>query len=83
MISGSEAVKKFQGELLDAVDDLRTQLKRTEQAVETVSEEWQDMQFKKYEQEFTKDKEKIEPICKDIEAFEGDVLQPLYDILYE
>lgn len=77
MINDWESMQKFQNELLDAVDKLREQLKKTDSAMETVANEWKDIQFQKYEQEFTKDKEKIEPICKDIEAFENDVLNPL------
>ncbi len=81
MISDTESMKRFQNELLDAVDNLREQLKRTDQAMETVAEEWKDSQFQKYQQEFTKDKEKIEPICKDIEEFEGEVLDPMRRIM--
>ena len=49
--------------------------------MEDVSAVWKDMQFLKYEKEFNKDKEMIEPLCKDIEEFESDVLYPLEKIL--
>ena len=81
MINDWESLQKFQNELLDAVDNLQEQLKKTDRAMETVANEWKDVQFQKYEQEFTKDKDRIEPICKDIEAFENDVLNPLKNIL--
>ena len=81
VINDIESLHKFRNELLDTVEDLREQLRRTENAIETVAEVWKDQQFLKYEQEFRKDKEKIEPLCKDIEAFEGDVLYPLEKIL--
>lgn len=81
VINNSESVKKFCNELLDTVDDLRAQLKKTERAMDEVSQEWKDPQFQKYNEEFCKDKEKIEPLCKDIEEYESDVLHPLYKIL--
>ena len=49
--------------------------------MEDVAAVWKDMQFLKYEKEFNKDKEMIEPLCKDIEEFESDVLYPLEKIL--
>jgi len=74
---------KFRNELLDTVDNLREQLKATERAIDDVAQEWKDSQFKKYNEEFSKDKEQIEPLCKKIEDYENDVLKGLYDIVYE
>lgn len=81
MIGSSQAVRKLQNDLLDTVDGLKEQLKKTENAMEEVAREWKDMQFRKYNEEFTKDKELIPPLCSDIEAYEGEVLQRLYQIL--
>ena len=81
VINDYETLHKFRNELLDTVDKLREQLKKTEKAMEDVSAVWKDMQFLKYEKEFNKDKEMIEPLCKDIEKFESDVLYPLEKIL--
>lgn len=81
VINDYETLHKFRNELLDTVDNLREQLKKTETAMEDVAAVWKDMQFQKYEKEFTKDKDKIEPLCKDIEEFESDVLYPLEKIL--
>ncbi len=83
VITNSESLKKFRNELLDTVDNLREQLRVTEQAIEEVAQEWKDPQFKKYNEEFNKDKEQIEPLCKKIEEYEDDVLRGLYDIVYE
>ena len=83
MIGNSQAVKKLQNDLLDTVDGLKEQLKKTENAMEEVAKDWKDMQFRNYNEEFTKDKELIPPLCNDIEEFESDVLQKLYEILYE
>ena len=83
VITNSTSLKKFRNELLDTVEDLREQLKATENAIDEVSQEWKDPQFKKYQDEFSKDKEQIEPLCKKIEEYEDDVLRGLYDIVYE
>ena len=76
-----ESVKKFRGELLDTVDDLQEQLKRTDAAIEEVAASWGDSQFVKFKDGFEQDKEVINPLCKDIEDFESDVLLPLEKIL--
>ena len=81
VINDYETLHKFRNELLDTVDKLREQLKKTEKSMEDVSAVWKDLQFLKYEKEFNKDKEMIEPLCKDIEEFESDVLYPLEKIL--
>ncbi|MBR1889197.1 MAG: hypothetical protein IJ816_01040 [Alloprevotella sp.] len=83
VITNSTSLKKFRNELLDTVDNLREQLRATENAIDEVSQEWKDPQFKKYNDEFSKDKEQIEPLCKKIEEYEDDVLRGLYDIVYE
>ncbi|MCM1177774.1 MAG: hypothetical protein NC308_05975 [Clostridium sp.] len=83
VINDYETLHKFRNELLDTVDDLRDQLRKTEKAMDDVAAVWKDMQFLKYEKEFSKDKEKIEPLCKDIEEFESDVLYPLEKLLVE
>ena len=76
-----ESIKKFRGELLDTVDDLQEQLKRTDAAIEEVAANWGDSQFVKFKDGFEQDKEVINPLCKDIEDFESDVLLPLENIL--
>ena len=83
MISDPDAIKKLRNDLLDTVDGLKQQLSRTESAMETVANEWKDVQFHKYNDEFTKDKEMIPPLCNDIEEFENDVLYRFEKILRE
>ena len=83
MISDPEAVKKLRNDLLDTVDGLKQQLKKTESAMETVAKEWKDSQFQTFNEGFTKDMEIISPLCDDIEAFEDEVLRPLEEIQRE
>lgn len=81
IINDVDSLKKFRNELLDTVDDLRAQLKKTESAIDNVAKTWKDSQFVKFHEVFEEDKEKINPLCKAIEEFEGDVLFPLEKIL--
>jgi phage-related tail protein len=69
--------------MLDTVEDLQKQLKTTEMAVEDVAKSWGDSQFVKFKDGFEQDKDTINPLCKKIEEFEGDVLHPLENILRE
>ena len=57
IINDWEAMRTFRGQLREAVDNLQEQLKRTERALEEVSNSWKDEQFRKYNDEFSKDKE--------------------------
>ena len=76
-----EALAKFREHLKETSEDLREQLRKTEQAIETVAQGWKDTQFEKFSGEFERDKEKIEPLCKDIDSFEGEILYPFEMIL--
>jgi CRISPR/Cas system type I-B associated protein Csh2 (Cas7 group RAMP superfamily) len=83
IINDVNSLRKFRNKLLDTVDDLKTQLKTTETAIEDVAHSWGDSQFKKFHEGFDEDKELINPLCKKIEEFEGEVLLPLENILIE
>ena len=83
MINDPEAIQKFRNELLELVDGLQEQLKRTDAAMEEVAASWKDEQFKKYHREFTKDRDIFPPLCKDIEEFEAGPLYQLQTILEE
>lgn len=81
MINDPEAVQKFRNELLELVDHLQDQLKRTDAAMEEVATQWKDEQFRKYHREFNKDREIFTPLCKDIEEFESGPLANIQRIL--
>ena len=80
MITDPEAIHRLRDDLRTTADGLRQQLKKTEAAMDEVAQEWKDIQFHKYNEEFTKDKEMIPPLCSDIEEFEDDVLRRLEKI---
>ena len=81
MINDPEAVQKFRNQLLQLVENLQEQLKRTDAAMEEVAKSWKDQQFQKYYSEFIKDRDIFPPLCKDIEAFEEGPLRELQTIL--
>lgn len=81
IINDYETLRKFRDDLDVTVKNLRAQLKQTDRAMEEVAAVWKDMQFKKFDREFGKDKEEIEPLCKKFEDFDQDVLYPLQKIL--
>jgi hypothetical protein len=83
IINDVESLHKFRNEMLDTVEDLQKQLKTTEGAIEDVAQTWKDSQFVKFKTGFEEDKELINPLCKKIEEFEGEVLHPLENILRE
>lgn len=83
MINDPEAVRQFRYELLELVDKLQEQLKRTDAAMDEVAASWKDEQFKKYHREFSKDRDTFPSLCKDIEEFESGPLAELQSILEE
>jgi hypothetical protein len=83
IINDWEAMRTFRSQLRDAVDDLQEQLKRTEHALEEVANSWKDEQFRKYNDDFSKDKEEFSPLCDKINDFEEGPLQRLEEIIHE
>lgn len=83
IINDWEAMRRFRDQLRDAVDDLQEQLKRTERALEDVANSWKDEQFRKYNDEFAKDKEQFPTLCDKITEFEEGPLHQLEEIIHE
>lgn len=72
-INDVEALKDFRNKMIDTVEDLMKQLRRTDNAIENVARTWKDIQFEQFRDNFNEDKEKIKPLSDDIEAFEDNV----------
>ena len=77
MITDPEAIQKFRYQILDLVEELQAQAKKTDQAIDDVANSWKDEEFKKYKREFTEDRKMFEPLCKNIEEFESGPLNEL------
>lgn len=76
-IRTADGMRKFRNQVEDTVDDLQTQLKRTDAAIEEVAQSWKDNQFKKFHEGFQEDKEIINSLCKTLQQWDDEVL---YDI---
>lgn len=72
-INDVEALKDIRNKMLDTVEDLMKQLRRTDNAIENVARTWKDTQFEQFRDNFNEDKEKIKPLSDDIEEFEDNV----------
>lgn len=63
-------VRRFRDEVRTTVTELRAQLRETDMAITTVAEDWKDNVFHKFQEEFSEDKKKIEPLCKTLEEYQ-------------
>lgn len=64
-------LRTFRGQLSTLSKELMTQLRRTDAAMETVAKEWQDVQFHKFRNEFTKDRDLIQPLSDQINRLQA------------
>lgn len=77
VINSSEAIHDYRRKISNAIEELKNQLKKTEQAIETVSEDWQDHQFKTFQNNFGEDKDQILPLCEHLHVYADDLLYNL------
>lgn len=69
-----EAIKNYRGKIQDSIEQLRTQLTKTEIAVKTVSDSWKDNNFMEFQSNFNVDKEQIKPLIQVLENYESNIL---------
>lgn len=72
-----EAIKRYRGQIQDAIERLKVQLQNTERAVQTVSESWKDNNFMEFQNHFNEDKNRIRPLCEILENYESNILYQL------
>lgn len=72
-----EAINAYRAKIQDAIEQLKVQLQKTEQAVQTVSESWKDNNFMEFQTNFNVDKEQIKPLCSVLENYESNILYQL------
>lgn len=77
VVNDPESINQFRAQINDAIMDLRKQFEKTESAIETVSESWQDDQFKQFRDNFEVDKEQIKPLWEVLEKYKDDILYNL------
>ena len=78
IINNSESLNKYRGQIHQAIEDLKEQMKKTEQAIESVYENgWKDDNFRQFQNNFNQDKEKILPLCNVLDNYESNTLYHL------
>lgn len=77
VINDPASINAYRGKINDAVEKLRTQLQKTELAIETVSESWKDNNFQEFRNNFNIDKEQIKPLCDILHNYDENILYGL------
>lgn len=77
VINNSASIHDYRGQIAHAVDELKLQFRKTEQAIDTVSESWKDENFREFQEHFNEDKEQILPLCDVLYNYENNLLYQL------
>lgn len=77
VINDPESIHAYRGKIVEAINNLKNQLKKTEAAVQTVSESWKDNNFMQFQNNFNEDKAKILPLCEVLNNYESNLLYQL------
>lgn len=77
VINNSASIHDYRGQIAHAIDELKLNLKKTEQAIETVGESWKDDNFREFEDNFNQDKEQIIPLCDVLDNYQSNLLYQL------
>lgn len=77
VVNNPESIHQFRGQIVEAIEKLDNQLKKTERAIEVVSESWKDDQFQQFRANFDVDKEQIRPLQKVLNNYENNILYNL------
>lgn len=83
MVVDPDELYNFRCKLSELSDKLMEQLHRTDAAMDAVAKEWQDEQFQKYRDEFTEDRDLIQPLSDQINQFQEGPLQQFENIIRE
>lgn len=77
VINNLEQLIDFRQKIQIAIENLEMQLKKTESSLEKVNETWDDIKFKEFYDAFGEDKEKIMPLTKVFDRYQGEILYNL------
>lgn len=83
MVVDPDELYNFRCKLSELSDKLMEQLHRTDAAMDAVAKEWQDEQFQKYRDEFTEDRDLIQPLSDQINQFQEGPLQQFENLTRE
>ncbi len=74
VIVSLKAIIDLRKQLRDVIGDLEETLKRSDAAVEVVSQSWKDENFRNFREKFEEDKDNLTPLISDIDEYEADIL---------
>ncbi len=77
VINSSEKLHEYRGQLDEAINQLKDNLKKTDSAIEQVGEKWKDDNYKEFRENFSQDKEKIPPLCNVLDDYQANTLYEL------
>lgn len=77
VINNSSSIHDYRGQIAHAIDELKLNFRKTEQAIETVAESWKDDNFREFQDNFNEDKEKILPLCDVLDNYQSNLLYQL------
>lgn len=77
VINNSNSIHDYRGQIAHVVDELQVQFRKTERAIEVVSESWKDDNFREFQDHFNEDKEQILPLCDVLSNYESNLLYQL------
>jgi len=77
VINSSEKLREYRGQLEEAINQLKKNLKKTDSAIEQVGEKWKDDNYKEFQENFSQDKEKIPPLCNVLDDYQANTLHTL------
>ena len=77
VINNSESIHNYRGQIAHAIDELKVQFSKTENAIEKVGESWKDDNFREFQEHFNEDKEQILPLCDVLYNYENNLLYQL------
>ena len=77
VINNSASIQNYRNQIANAIEELKTQFRKTDQAIETVSESWKDDNFREFQENFNEDKEQILPLCNVLDNYQGNLLYQL------
>ena len=77
VINDSKSIHEYRGKIAHAIDELKLNLRKTEQAIETVGESWKDDNFREFQDNFNQDKEQIVPLCNVLDNYQSNLLYQL------
>ena len=77
IIFDPEEIHSFRCKINQSIEDLHTQLRRTENAISQASESWKDNQFTQFQENFAQDKRRIKELQDVLRHYSDDVLYRL------